>query len=376
MLDSIVKILLAFGMGISLFVIFQLVREGKANFLPIKIGLAMLMVWFLRFSFFYIKFEEWTLNFPVLLVIDQYLFLLDGPLLWLYTRSVLESNRFNMSMLWHFTPFMVGIAISFTSAMLYPEEIVDSFKSSVAAILNNEPILQPEVIAFIVILIALTTFYFIKSRSALKRYNASLLDNYSNIESLKVNWVLSFQKLWIVLFGFPLVVYFLNYLYPTINVYVTGGILLISLLSLSMYVGSRLLTQSYTHVRLISKERVTTGVQAELTTSDRQQLQKLYQKLKNEKYYEDEQLSLNQLAGYLEMKPKDLTDLIKKSEYNNFYDLVNSFRVEAVKQALEETNEQIILIAYQCGFNSKSAFNKIFKQKTGLTPKEYRLSLK
>ena len=376
MLDSLTKLVLAFGIGISIFTILQLIREGKSHHLPIKIGITMLLVWVLRFSLFYIKFEDWTLNFPVLLVIDQYLFLLDGPLLWLFTRAVLEPNKVTFRMRWHFTPFLIGFILAIASATFFPEDIVDSFQNTLASLLNNQPILQPEVIAFIVILIAINTYYYLKSRSGLKRYNASLLDNFSNIESLKVNWVVSFQKYWILLFAFPMVLYTLNYLYPTVSVFVTGGIFLTSLVSLSVYFSSRLLSQSFTDSSSVSKDSTKVDHPIELTEIDKLQLQQMYQKLTDEKYYRDEQLTLDRLAKYLEIQPKELTDLIKKSEYSNFYDLVNSFRIETVKQALANSDEQIIIIAYQCGFNSKSAFNKIFKQKTGITPKEYRLSKK
>ena len=376
MLDSLTKLLLATGFGVSIFVIFQLIREGKASQLPIKLGIIMLVVWVFRFLLFFIKFEEWALSFPLLLIIDQYLFLLDGPLLWIYTRSVLTSNKFTPKIVWHFTLFLIGTLLAITNAVLYPEEVIDSFKSSVNALLQNEPILDPGVIIYIVILIGLTVFYYLKSRSELRRYNATLMDNFSNIENLKVNWVLSFQKMWIILFGVPLVVYFFNYLFPTINVLVTGGIFLVGLVSLSLFFSSRLLIQSYSILPIASKEPVKPEVSDQLTANDQQLLEALYQKLTDEKYYEDEKLSLDQLAGYLEMKSKELTDLIKKSPYNNFYDLVNTFRIEAVQRTLADSKEQIIVIAYQCGFNSKSAFNKIFKEKTGFTPKEYRLSLK
>lgn len=68
--------------------------------------------------------------------------------------------------------------------------------------------------------------------------------------------------------------------------------------------------------------------------------------------------------------------MIKLSPYENFYDLINTYRIEAIKQQLLTSDEQIIQLAYQNGFKSKSTFNKIFKEKTGMTPKAYKASFK
>ena len=64
--------------------------------------------------------------------------------------------------------------------------------------------------------------------------------------------------------------------------------------------------------------------------------------LANDKAYLDDELTLSDLADALDMKPADLTDLIKASPYENFYDLINSHRIETVKSALIKSDEQVI----------------------------------
>ena len=59
----------------------------------------------------------------------------------------------------------------------------------------------------------------------------------------------------------------------------------------------------------------------------------------------------------------------------NFYNYVNGFRLSLAKKKLldsEFSKLNIIGIAMDCGFKSKSTFYKLFKQKTGKTPSEYR----
>jgi AraC-like DNA-binding protein len=58
----------------------------------------------------------------------------------------------------------------------------------------------------------------------------------------------------------------------------------------------------------------------------------------------------------------------------NFYDFINSYRVEEAKKLLMIYNEQsgnILDIAFEAGFKTKSTFNKTFKKYTNKTPSEY-----
>lgn len=63
----------------------------------------------------------------------------------------------------------------------------------------------------------------------------------------------------------------------------------------------------------------------------------------------------------------------------NFNDFVNYYRTEEVIKKLQSGKHNIhtlLAIAYDCGFNSKSTFNRSFKKQTGLTPKEYLIKNK
>jgi len=59
----------------------------------------------------------------------------------------------------------------------------------------------------------------------------------------------------------------------------------------------------------------------------------------------------------------------------NFYTFINEYRVEEVKKRLVDHQYDhltFLAIAYECGFNSKSSFNFIFKKSTGMTPSEFK----
>ena len=71
--------------------------------------------------------------------------------------------------------------------------------------------------------------------------------------------------------------------------------------------------------------------------------------------------------------------VINEKEQKNFYNYINALRIkEFIRLAsLPESKKYTMLsLAYECGFNSKSTFNKHFKENTGKTPTEYFKSQK
>lgn len=97
--------------------------------------------------------------------------------------------------------------------------------------------------------------------------------------------------------------------------------------------------------------------------------------METEKPYTNIDLNLKDLASALDTYPHYITQVLNTVFNQNFYDFVNTYRIEEAQKRLTDTqfkNLTILAIAYDCGFNSKSTFNRIFKQKTGLTPSEYQ----
>ena len=80
-----------------------------------------------------------------------------------------------------------------------------------------------------------------------------------------------------------------------------------------------------------------------------------------------------ELASRLAATPRELSEAINGVGKQTFYDFVNHYRREAAKDALiKDPASQVLEIAFDCGFNSKSTFNQLFKKATGLTPTAFR----
>ncbi len=78
------------------------------------------------------------------------------------------------------------------------------------------------------------------------------------------------------------------------------------------------------------------------------------------------------LADAVNLSPGYLGDLLKKETGLNAQEHIHHFIIEAAKNILLYSNQSISEIAFQLGFEYPQYFSRLFKQKTGTTPLEYR----
>jgi len=101
---------------------------------------------------------------------------------------------------------------------------------------------------------------------------------------------------------------------------------------------------------------------------------KIEQLVIEQKLYLEPELSLSALATKLKTNTSVLSAAINQNFGKNFNDFVNAYRVEEVKRLLKDpsnTHLSLLGVALECGFNSKSTFNRAFKKFTGQSPKEF-----
>jgi AraC-like DNA-binding protein len=94
--------------------------------------------------------------------------------------------------------------------------------------------------------------------------------------------------------------------------------------------------------------------------------------------YRDPDLTLPDLASRLNTTPHKLSELLNTELEQTFYDFVNGYRVEDVQRRLLESKSKhlnVLALAMDAGFASKSTFNEVFKRRTGQTPSTYRKAL-
>ncbi|MFY7826436.1 MAG: helix-turn-helix domain-containing protein [Flectobacillus sp.] len=102
--------------------------------------------------------------------------------------------------------------------------------------------------------------------------------------------------------------------------------------------------------------------------------EKIDEFMNSEKPYTNVGLTLNELAGMLKITPHLLSKVINEAYQKNFFDFINSYRIEEFKIRFEDPRNRqftMLAIAFDVGFNSKTAFNRAFKKMTSQSPREY-----
>lgn len=88
-----------------------------------------------------------------------------------------------------------------------------------------------------------------------------------------------------------------------------------------------------------------------------------------------EEIFLDKMAYDLGVSKYVLSRLFAKTFHCNFNKYVNGVRLNYATSALENTNESITTICLDAGFESQRTFNRVFKERYKMTPREYRIKI-
>ena len=179
-------------------------------------------------------------------------------------------------------------------------------------------------------------------------------------------FALQYGQVWYYFFSFALIVY-----YIAISAYSP-----ISFSISKLNFAPALLMQYEQPLYLSQPAEITEDVNYELV--DEQWMvewaEKVVTAMESDHLYRRPDLTLTTLAEILGTNPSLLSKVINKKFNLNFNDYINGYRVEEVKKLMADEKYQqfnLLAIAYDAGFNSKSTFNRAFKKVTGLNPKNF-----
>ncbi len=297
-----------------------------------------------------------------------------GPCLYFYVKYLTITDVTLKQSVWpHFIPliFQIGlflgqVFIAIPRAMgYYQTELFQTF----------DPIIN--LLAIISLLI-----YGYYARAHIVHYHKWVQDNYSHYHRYHLNWLMRLSSVFLLLMVVWLVYLLVDYaLFDyqlTFEHYYPFhlGLAVVSIwLSVEAYIKPEII-YSDEDIRF---ERQSEKAKKEPDEALLKMTDQLKSQIEQNRLYLDPELSLKSLADMLDIHPNVTSRIINDGLGKSFSDCINGYRVDAVKKRLADpkhADDTFLAIAFDCGFNSKTTFNRIFKKYSGMTPQEYRKSLK
>jgi AraC-like DNA-binding protein len=288
-------------------------------------------------------------------------FPLIGPFLLLYIKSI--SNRdfyFKPIHLLHLLPFITILIIDLINQKNFPLSPVNrthylTYCAEISAI----------IIQFLIYI--LISFKFAQNQIKMNLSEKISKDNFDQFYIRKI--VLMVFVIWII---------FTMYCFQTfLQVYFPTRIFEALFYSMLSY---WILYYELTGQRITSMNNYTARYQSSSLTAEEafNYKEMILQFISENETYKDHNITLGKFSKSVSLKNHIVSQIINEQLCCNFNDFINSYRIEEAKKMLSNEssmNLTIASIAYDCGFNTLSAFNTAFKKFTGLTPSQYRKNI-
>ena len=368
--------LMFFVLGISISVFLEFLLLIKKDKSPAdKILLIWLLLLFVHQLLNYLARSGALYQYPYLLGIDFWMPVAHGVLLYFYVLEITGKKLKNKwFVILHLLPTMSLIFLAIPFYLLSPTEKINVFK-------NGAEDYGWYVIYQTILMFVSGLTYSIWSLFLIHKHQINIRQNFSNTDKKELLWLqylsIGLGIIWfltlfsnntIIFSGVVVFVLFIGFFgINQLNIFYSKPIAEIA----SIKEGDKENTQTSATRIPVSKRYAKSG----LTEETAEQLYTdLNQLMNSESLFNDNDITLTELAKRLQIHPNYLSQVINEKEQKNFYNYINALRIkEFIRLAALPENKKFTLLslAYQCGFNSKSTFNKHFKENTGKTPSEY-----
>lgn len=369
-----IDFILVTGIVISLIILFLLLKTNKKK-APKKI----LIVYF-AFILAVILHSYSTLHnlkplYKFTFIFDFTIVWLFAPLLFVYIKSIfLDNDKLIKKNSFHFIPLLI------VTVLIGIPIVLTLYNTS----LNFEYLnfLKKNQLYIVILRNIYFMAYLILSLKLLAKFRKTIKHNFSNISEIDLKWIeILLYGCFIFISTDLLLRWFESFFTPTGIDY--GYLTILLVIILTAYLGFNGISRSKILIPNFLLEKEFEALPDpnplnSLSSYSEQEITLLKEALTNsmieKKMFLNPELTLNVLASDLGLSDKKLSTLLNNYLHTNFYDYVNSYRIEEVKKKLQnKENEKFTLlsIALDCGFNSKASFNRVFKKIVGLSPSEY-----
>jgi putative ABC transport system permease protein len=331
----------------------------------LALALVTMLLWMVRIMVIDVRLETYLPGWDRLPM--QFLLAL-GPLIYFYVLKITcPWHNFNYKDLLHFTPLLLELGVQ---ALEIRESIMTgaaTYNTSAFQLLN--PVLQ--LLIFISIIA-----YVHRSDKLIQNFYRRLPPALMDRSLLEFRWLrrllAATALLWLLWICFAAVDYFGYQDQLGIHVYYPFYIFFAVIIIWTA-------AAAFLKPQAGSMIQQPAAAKPSLPSELREKGSWLKKAMETNRYYRDPELSLSSLAEKLDLTTHDLSRLLNTALKKSFNDFINEYRVREVAGKIQNTaNDHITLlgIAYESGFNSKTTFNRTFRQLTGKSPAEYKNDLK
>lgn len=380
------------GVILAGFLSLILIRK-KGKTLADKILLTWLISIAITLILFKLQTKEVRSDFPFFLGMTFPFPLLQWPFLYLYVLFLTSKESFRVKHLLHFIPFLLSILLFSRYLLLADTEKLLIYNK------DGEGY-EIEMTINLIAIILSAIFYTVLSSIKLWKYKQSIKNEFSYSEKITLNWM------FYLLIGMTCILFMVllgpndQYIFSAVSgmVLFIGyfGIKQVGIFNQNVQLGhyvdskshfsdsqgqltqSEILSSQITANSLHEMAAEVQKVKYEKSKISEQEKNSIHQRLtelmQKEQLYKNPQLTLSEVAQKISVHPNILSQIINSVEEKNFYDYINFQRIEEFKRIvfLPRKNQYTLLsLAYECGFNSKTSFNRNFKKVTNLSPTEY-----
>ena len=302
---------------------------------------------------------------------------LHGPLLYFYTQFITSENpSFSRKDIFHLIPWFVFsiifIGTSNDPALMRPEYAELKNKSRI-------------ILSFVGIsLIILNVIYAYRTFKILRDYKAQFVNYFSTRSDLNnLRW-LSFIT-WLSI-CFPFFIFYGDLLYR-FGVDKESGVPMHSVLTVLAftmgYFGYKQPVLFQKNIKVdINDVEIQENKKYKKSGLKLQELNSIMKTIDDymlsSKAYLDYEFTIHKLSNIIDIPHYHISQTINEVKEKNFYTYINEFRIDEIKLRINDPQYNhltLLAIGYDCGFNSKSTFNTVFKKIEGVTPSEYKKNL-
>lgn len=344
--------------------------------------------------FMFIPAAQQLFSWQIILYLMPFPFLI-GPFLYLYVRSFKEAITWRKA--WpHFLLFFIFLFLDYLFLPLLVNKYSPSLQVTEEMLLN--PVSHIRIIIRIIRNVQMIIYYFLAQRT-LTSYQKSIHHLFSEVSRINLAWVrwlingyLFLIISLLVLFYFVLrnpdqfellIVINTAIITPYIYLITFKGISQPTIWQIQPGMNKEKVEKELDKAQEIAEEieiqktdEKPTMAKTGLNTNKINEIvRRIIVLMEKEKLYQETELTLQQLSDKLQLPTYQVSQVINEGMKRNFYDLVNSYRVEEAKRLLldpKNANYTVLSVGFDAGFNSKTTFNTVFKKFTGVTPTEFR----